>query len=176
MAMRWLSRLVPICLFTSVVACRTGFPLLPDARTPADRAHEMTAKCASESERRAADALSPSLVEAVEPAYAYVPSGNDRAIRLRGARLHLRPDLNVSPQSLQRTLECHEARVTLGDSPAMADDPYVLAGAWLDIDVDSGGDGLIASVRVERIDEARQVLDRARSFAASPSTPSAVVR
>jgi hypothetical protein len=136
----------------------------------------MSARCASESERRAADALSPSLVEAVEPAYAYVPSGNDRAIRLRGARLHLRPDLNVSPQALQRTLECHEARVTLGDSPAMADDPYVLAGAWLDIDVDSGGDGLIASVRVERIDEARQVLDRARSFAASPSTPSAVVR
>jgi hypothetical protein len=163
MAMRLASSLV----FAFVVACGGWFPLLPDTRTPSDRARAMTAKCVHESEQQAAGALSPGLVEGVEPAYSTVPSGNDRAIRLRGARMHLRPTLAESPQALQRTLECHEARVTLGDSPAIADDPYVLHGAWLDIDVDSDGDGLTASVLVDRFDDARRVLDRARSYAAT---------
>src|SRR5271167_3219354 len=91
-----------------VVACGGWFPLLPDMRTPADRARAVADKCTHESERQAAPALSSSLVEAVEPAYSTVPSGNDRAIRLRGARLHLRPELNVSTEALQRTLECHQ--------------------------------------------------------------------
>jgi hypothetical protein len=154
--------------FASLVACGGWggwFPLLPDTRTPADHAHAMAVKCAHESEPLAAGALSPSLVEAVEPAYSTVPTGNDRVIRLRGARLHLRPDLNVSAEALQRTLECHQARVALGDSPALADDPYALPGTWLDIDVDSSGDGMVAAVQVDRFDDARRVLDRARSFA-----------
>jgi hypothetical protein len=148
-----------------VAACGGWFPLLPDTRTSVDRARAMAPRCVRESERQAAGALSPSLIEAVEPAYSTVPSGNDRAIRLRGARLHLRPALNVSAEALQRMLECHQVRVTLGDSPEIADDPYVLRGTWLGIDVDSGGDGLIASVLVDRFDDARRVLERARSFA-----------
>ena len=56
-------------------------------------------------------------------------------------------------------------RVTLSDSPEIADDPYVLRGAWLGIDVDTSGDGLTASVLVDRFEDARRVLDRARSFA-----------
>jgi hypothetical protein len=155
----------PILFF--VIGCNGWLPFLPDTRTPADHARAMAAKCTRESEQQAAAALSPSLVEAVEPAYSVVPSGNDRAIRLRGARLHLRPALNVSAQALQRTLECHQARVTLGDSPVIADDPYVLSGAWLDIDVDSDGDGLIAAVRVRSFDDARHILDRARIFAST---------
>jgi hypothetical protein len=125
----------------------------------------MAPKCANQSEQQSAKALAPSLVEAVEPAYSTVASGNDRAIRLRGARLHMRPELNVSAEALQRTLECHEVRVTLGDVPEVADDPYVLRGVWLDIDVDSVGDGLVAAVRVDEFQDARRVLDRARSFA-----------
>lgn len=153
----------PILLL--VVGCNGWLPFLPDTRTPADHARAMAAKCTRESDQQAAGVLSPTLVEAVEPAYSFVQSGNDRAIRLHGARLHLRPTLNVSAQALQRTLECHQARVTLGTSPVIADDPYVLDGAWLDIDVDSDGDGFIAAVRSRRFDEAQLVLDRARSFA-----------
>jgi hypothetical protein len=150
-----------------LAACGGWFPLLPDTRTPTDFARAMAEKCAHEPEERATAAASASLVESVEPAYSTVPSGNDRAIRLRGARLHLRPALNESAQAFQRSLECHQARVTLGDGPAIADDPYVLDGAWLDIDVDSGGDGLVASVLSDRFDDAKRVLERARTFAAS---------
>jgi hypothetical protein len=159
-------RLVSSLVLAFAVGCNGWwFPLLPDTRTPADHARALAAKCTHESEELAAPALAPSLVEAVEPATSVVPTGNDRIIRLRGARLHLRPVLNVSAEALQRTLECHQARVTLSESPEIADDPYFLRGAWLDINVDSSGDGLIASVLVDPFDEARLVLDRARSFA-----------
>jgi hypothetical protein len=154
-------------VFVLLSACNGWLPLLPDNRTPADHARAMATKCARESEHQAAGALSASLVETVEPAYSTVASGNDRAIRLRGARLHLRPSLNESAESIERVLECHQARVTLGESVAIADDPYVLRGAWLDIDVDSTGDGLIASVRTDRFDDARNVLERARRFASA---------
>jgi hypothetical protein len=143
------------------------FPLFPDTRTPADRAHAMADKCSHESEQNAAGALSPALIENVAPAYSTVASGNDRAIRLRGARLYLRPTLNVSAEALERTLECHQVRVTLGESPETLDDPYVLRGSWLDIGVDSTGDGLVASVVVSRFDDARRVLERAHAFAAA---------
>jgi hypothetical protein len=68
--------------------------------------------------------------------------------------------------ALAQRLECHEARVVLGVNPPVASDPYVLEGAWLAIDVDSTGDGLVAAVRANAIDDARRVLDRAREFGA----------
>jgi hypothetical protein len=158
-------RLSPLVL-SFVVACG-WVPLLPDTRTAADRARAMSPKCAHESAQDAANALSPSLVESVEPAYSTVATGNDRIIRLRGARLHLRPSLNVSAEAIERTLECHQVRVTLGESPALPTDPYVLDGTWLDIDVDSTGDGLVASILVSNFDDARRVLERARSYASA---------
>jgi len=155
-----------LILATCVVGCGGWwFPLWPDTRTPADHARAMAARCKGQSDEQTAKALVPSLVEAVEPAYSAVDSGNDRYVHLRGARLHIRPDLNVSAESLQRTLECHEAGVTLGTAREVKDDPYVLPGAWLDIRVDSGGDGLVAEALVDRFEDARQVLQRARSFA-----------
>jgi hypothetical protein len=157
---------LPRVLLVFLSACG-WFPLLPDTRTPADRARAMADKCVHESEQNAAGALSPALVETVEPAYSTVASGNDRVIRLRGARLHLRPTLNVSAEALERTLECHQVRVTLGESSETVDDPYVLRGSWLDIGVDSTGDGLVASVVVSRFDDARRILERARTFAAA---------
>jgi hypothetical protein len=158
-------RVPSMLVFSFVIGCGGWFPLLPDTRTAADHARAMSGKCAHEAERQAAPALSASLVESVEPATSTVPSGNDTAIRLRGARLHLRPTMNVSPEALQLALECHQARVTLTESPEVADDPYYLRDAWLDIRVDSSGDGLVASVLANQFDDARRVLDRARAFA-----------
>jgi hypothetical protein len=71
----------------------------------------------------------------------------------------------ASRESIARTLECHQASVTLGEAQASADDPYVLPGRWLDIDVESEGDGFAAVVAVDRLEDAREVLDRARRFA-----------
>ncbi len=158
-------RLLPMVVL--LAGCGIRFPLLPDLRTPADRAREVAPRCSAQADETTAAALSPGLVEGVDPAYSFVPSGGgvDRAIHMRGARMRLRPVLNLSAEALQRTLECHEAGVTLGSAHEVASDPYFLSGEWLDIRVDSTGDGLVAAVVTDDLDAAKLVLDRARSFA-----------
>lgn len=140
-------------------------PLFPDVRSAEDRAHELDARCAHSSEAGDAAALAPAAVEEVSPAYSSVQSGNDRVVRLRGARLRIRPEPNFSAESLRRGLECHAARVVTGRTPAVADDPYVLPGTWLDLDVASAGDGFVVAVTTDDIAQARQVLERAQRFA-----------
>jgi hypothetical protein len=138
---------------------------IPDTRTPADRAREIAPRCKAFSEEASRNALSPSLIEAVEPAYSYVSSGPvDRQARLRGARVHLRPAEGLSRESLQRNLECHQAGVLLGQIRGPVDDPYVLPGVWLDIDADSDGDGFVVAVQTNALASARDVLERARRF------------
>lgn len=139
---------------------------LPDTRTPADHAREVEPRCKNFSEGPTAQLYSPEAVDRVEPAYSYVATGNDRRANLRGAAIHLRPLPGLSPESMTRSLECHQASLTLGSAQASADDPYILPGRWLDLDVSSEGDGFVAFARIDSIADARMVLDRARRFAA----------
>jgi hypothetical protein len=152
------------------MGCAGGIPgLLPDTRTPADFARQVEPKCAGFSEEAAAQMLSADVVDSVEPAYSYVQSGPvSREARLRGARLHIKPLPGLSRESLARNMECHESRVTLGQVPAREDDPYFLPGSWLDVDVDSEGDGFVASIRVDDMEAARKVLARAQHLANKP--------
>lgn len=142
-------------------------PFLPDIRTPADRAREVEPKCATVPAEATAALLDPKSIDVVEPAYSYVKSGpNDREARLRGALLRVRPLPGMTRESIERALECHEAGVTLGREPAAVDDPYVLAERWLDIEVDSEGDGFAVKAQIDEFEDAKRVLERARSFAA----------
>lgn len=153
-------------LCVSALLASSCHSFVPDLRTAADRAHELSTKCASSTVEQAARFVSPAAVEAVEPSYSYVKSGpEDRQARLRGARLHLRPGPGMTRELVTRELECHEARATLGQEVAPADDPYVLPGSWVEIEVDSEGDGFVVDARVDEFEPARQVLDRARRFA-----------
>jgi hypothetical protein len=148
-----------------VMSCAYN-PLYPDMRTPADRARAVAPRCTHGAAASEAQMLSPALVEGVDPAYAHVASGNP-ITRLRGALLHVRPDPTLSPESLERTLQCHEARVTMGIAKELADDPFVMAGTWLDIKTASVGYGFVVTIEVDDFESARQVLERARRFAAS---------
>jgi len=159
----------PRCLAACAGLAGCFLSPLPDAKTPADRARELAPRCQSFSEQAGAGLLSRDPIESVEPAYSYVQSGsNDHEARLRGARIHFRPLPGLTPESLARTLECHEARVTLGEVSPTEDDPYVLPDRWLDIDVDSERDGFVASVRVDAFEDARRILDRAKRYASRP--------
>ena len=150
-----------------------GIPfLLPDTRTPADRAREVEPRCQGFGEQSVAPLLSPGAVDSVEPAYSYVKSGpNDREARLRGARIHVKPLPGFAREAMARSLECHEARVTLAGVQAGVDDPYVLSDRWLDIGVESEGDGFVVTVGADGIDAARRVLQRAKRFVASRPRP-----
>ena len=164
-------RLSVLALASSLAGCG-GVPfLVPDTRTAADHARQVEPKCNGFGEEVAAPLLSPGVVDSVDPAYSYVESGPaDREARLRGARIHVKPLPGFSREALARDLECHESRVVLGRVPAPADDPYVLADNWLDIDVDSEGDGFVVLVRADDIDVARRVLERAQRFVGAKSS------
>lgn len=138
---------------------------VPDTRTSADRAREVEPKCRGISDETNPP-ISANSVDSVEPAYSYVPGGpNGREAHLRGARIHVRPLPGISRESLTRTLECHEVRVTLGKVQARADDPYSLPDRWLTIDVDSERDAFVVLVRTDDVSDARRVLARARLYA-----------
>jgi hypothetical protein len=161
--------LAAVCLSACAV-----FSPLPDLRTASDRAREVEPRCEGFGEKDAANVLSPQAVDFVEASYSHTPAGPvDRQARLRGARLHVRPMPGLTGEALLRSLECHQAAVTLGKASAVADDPYVLPGSWLDLDVDSERGGFLVLVRSDSFEEARAVLDRARRFAA-PRPPAAV--
>jgi hypothetical protein len=145
---------------------------VPDTRTPADRAGDLTRRCGAFTEEAAAPLLAPSAIDSVEPAYAHVQSGPSfYQARLRGARIHLRPIATMSRESIARSLECHESRVVLGAAQPAADDPYAVAGTWLDIDVDSDKDGFVVQVGSDDLPTARDALERARRFAAAHAGP-----
>ena len=115
----------------------------------------------------AADALSPDVIESIEAAYMHVNQGAGGDQRLRGVNVHMRPTVNTPVGVLQRALECHEAAVTLGHAPELPEDPYVLPGSWLDIDVSVTKEGLMAAVLSDSPDDARRVMERAHKFAPS---------
>jgi hypothetical protein len=139
--------------------------LAPDAKTSADRAHEVEPQCTGVTDDTLARITAPASISAVEPAYSYALGGpNGREARLRGARIHLQPALSGTKGGLTRTLQCHQARVLLGKSQSPANDPYALPDQWLDIDVNAGDDGFVVEVAAAETDDARLVLDRARQY------------
>ena len=141
---------------------------VPDTRTPADRAGELTQRCQAFTEEAAAPLLAPSAIDSVEAAYAHVQSGPSfYQAHLRGARIHLRPIAAMSRESITRSLECHESRVILGTAQPAVDAPYGLPDHWLDIDVDSDKDGFVVQVGSDDLPTARDVLERAKRFAAA---------
>ncbi len=138
---------------------------VPDTRTPAERANALAPRCRG-FEAGAAQASSTTFVESAEPSYARVPGGpNANEFRLRGAKIHLQPMPGATRETLVRALECHEALVVLGQASSAEDDPYVLPGKWLAIDVASAGDGFVVVVESDDHDAAAAVLDRAKRFA-----------
>jgi hypothetical protein len=53
----------------------------------------------------------------------------------------------------------------LGDATELHEDPYVLAGSWLDIQASSPDEGLVAVVLNSSVKDARRAVDSARKFA-----------
>jgi hypothetical protein len=143
------------------------FPLLPDDRSIVDHAHELDDVCEEDAGAPHVDVLSPAIVESVQAAYTHMNAGAGGDLRLRGANLHLRPTVDMPVGVLQRFLECHEAAVVLGNAMEVPQDPYVLPGAWLDINVSATSEGLMAAVLTDRPDDARRIVERAHNFAPS---------
>ena len=161
------TRLLPTAvMLVCVGGCRMFSPL-PDTRTPGDFAREVAPRCQDDPRVPRVSVPNAGAIDSVAPAYSYVHSGPvGPDARLRGARIHVKPLPGFAKEALGRAIECHEARVTLGTEPPLADDPYILPDHWLDIDVDSDRDGFVVLVRIDEYQYAHEVLARARRFVA----------
>jgi hypothetical protein len=139
--------------------------------TPATKATavEQTQCDGSTSAENEARVIEGATVLAVEPIYSYVhtaTTGTDK--RVAGAKLLIRPPEGIDAERVLRILQCHSARAVLGrvDASKFPDDPYWLAGSWLDIDLVPESGNLSVTVQADDITKNLQVLARARAFAA----------
>jgi hypothetical protein len=103
-----------------------------------------------------------------EPIYSHVISGRNNAEdRVSGAKLLVRPPEGVSAERMTRILQCHSARVLLGqvDRSQFPDDPYVLPDAWVDIDVKPEAGNFAVTLQSDSVSRNLQVLNQATAYA-----------
>jgi hypothetical protein len=160
------------------VACALSIAARSQAQEPtlADPAPLQPEHCAPEfSESVVAPVVSGQAVEAVEPLYVTSGSSLGRQNQLIGAVIRVRPLPNTTAGFLDRALECHRARLELGQIPATANDPFFLVGRTLGIEVTAARDGLRIAVRGETPEQGEQILARANAtletVAPPPPTP-----
>ena len=103
-----------------------------------------------------------------QPVYSHVPTSNNNSEeRVNGAKLLIRPPKGVSAEEMTRILQCHSARVLLGQvSPAaVPNDPYWLPDTWVDIEVKPEQGNFAVTVSADSVSSNLQVLGRAHSYA-----------
>jgi hypothetical protein len=113
-------------------------------------------------------------VLSAEPTYFYpTTAGASGGGTVTGAKLLVRPPPGVSSLDMTRALQCHSAKMLLGqvDPATFRDDPYSLPGAWVDIDVKPEGGNLAVRVTADRVPENLALVHRAMAFADAHRAP-----
>lgn len=102
-----------------------------------------------------------------EPIYSRIHTNGNEEDRVSGARLLIRAPEGVSADRMAQLLQCHSARLLLGqiDRTQLVDDPYWLPDAWLDIDVAPEAGRFAVTLRADSVAKNLQVLNRATAFA-----------
>jgi hypothetical protein len=107
-------------------------------------------------------------VLAVEPLYSHVmTSRNNSEERVDGAKLLVRPPKGVSAEELTRILQCHSARILLGqvNQDTVPNDPYWLPDSWVNIDVKPENGNFAITISANSVDENLAVFGRANHYA-----------
>jgi hypothetical protein len=86
-----------------------------------------------------------------------------------GVRLILLPPEGVTADRLSHILQCHSARVLLGqvDHAQLPNDPTWLPDSWVDIDVKAEGATFVVTLNGEHVSDNLRILHRATAFAAA---------
>jgi len=107
-------------------------------------------------------------VLSIDPMYSHVlTASNGSENRVDGAKLLVQPPKGISPEQMDRLLECHSAAVLLGqvDGSAIPNDPYWLPNSWVNIDVKPQGANFAVTLTADSIRENLQVLRHAKNYA-----------
>jgi hypothetical protein len=155
-----------------MIACSASSLLFGCASSPppAARAAEVEQlQCdQSTSPAEAARILETTKVIASAPIYSNVPTTDDGVEhRVIGGKLVVRPPEGVSAEQMTRILQCHGARALLSRSGSveLANDPYWLPGAWVDIRVAPENGNYAVTLEADTISRNLQVYARAAAYA-----------
>jgi hypothetical protein len=138
------------------------------ARTPVEQAAfmERTRCSADDDEKALAPVIAGAALESVHPLYAATTRGKTGVgSELRGVVMTVAAPAGVTDVWLDRALECHSARATLGHIPTASQDPFWLPGSTVDIDVRANKDGFDIVVSGYSSEDAASVFARAEAFA-----------
>jgi len=103
----------------------------------------------------------------VEPLYSHVRTSNGNAEeRVNGAKLIVRPPQGISAERMTRLLQCHSARVLLGqaNAPSFGDDPYWLPDSWVTIDVKPEDGNFAVTLSADSVRDNLKVFSRANRY------------
>jgi hypothetical protein len=104
----------------------------------------------------------------MEPIYSHVPTANNNTEdRVNGAKLLIRPPKGMDAEEMTRVLQCHSARVLLGQvsGSAVSNDPYWLPDAWVHIEVEPEDGNFAVLLSTDSIHDSLEVLGRAHQYA-----------
>jgi hypothetical protein len=106
-------------------------------------------------------------VIAVEPIYSDIITSNTSEKRVAGAKLVVRPPPGVTADEMTRLLQCHSARVLLGQvsGSAITNDPYWLADTWVDIQVTPEDGNFAITLSADSVRDNLKVYGRASRYA-----------
>jgi hypothetical protein len=106
-------------------------------------------------------------VVSVEPIYAHIVTTGSSEERIDGAKLVVRPPPGVSAEQMTRVLQCHGARVLLGqlNADSVRNDPYWLPDRWVNIEVTSENGNFAVTLMADSIRDNLEVLTHASAFA-----------
>jgi hypothetical protein len=159
---------VVLLALIAVSACGPSSSTTQGAQTTVDRATfvEHTRCRAEDDEKNLAPVLSGDAVQGVQPLYTTIEGAKSGVgSELRGVTVTIRPLPGMTAEWLDRELECHSARATLGHGHAAPDDPFFLPTSFVNIEVRSATDGFDAEVVGYSPAEAAAILARANAFA-----------
>ncbi len=144
----------------------------PPPQTPTDKAVSMErSACGPDvDDARLIPVVTGSAVDSVEPLYASDPDAKAGSeTRLSGAIIRIRASQGVTPEWLDRALECHGARRLLRHAPneTLANDPFWLPGRMVDIRTERAQESFKVAVRGESTDDAQEILIRANAYLAA---------
>ena len=149
-------------------ACGPSSSTAQGAQTVAARAAfvERTRCRADDDEKNLAPVLSGEAIQGVQPLYTTIEGAKSGVgSELRGVTVTVRPLPGMTAEWLDRELECHSARATLGHGQGAPDDPFFLPTSFVNIEVRSATDGFDAEVVGYAPEEAAEILARANAFA-----------
>jgi len=127
---------------------------------------ELAQYCDENAEHDIAEALE--TVQRAEPLVEKIRTGKSYFLGLTGAQVWFAAHKGFTAQWLERTLECHQARLVLENTASAGNvDPFWLEDGWVDIQVQPAPAAFIAVLRGRTLHEGELIHSRAEAFAAS---------